>query len=122
MWTCNKHRRAEKLELQGLPFPDTQFCPRQKFGKTDALLECRLPTTAEQLNNAQMHPFVFTNILQTLEMLQKEDSLSPCLLTSKLNIHKDFDKRLGQLRSVLVRAEYSLAMKHTRDERVLGLI
>lgn len=44
------------------------------------------------------------------------------VLTRKLDIHKDFDECLSQVGSMLVRAEHSLAMKHTRDEWVLSLI
>lgn len=126
MRTRCKHCSAEELQLQTFSFLDRQFCTSPKFGKTDALLECRLPDGTEQLK-VQIDAFVFTDVLQTLEVfplqtLQKEDNSPPFALTSKLNIHKDFDKRLGEMGSVLVGAEHSLAVKHTRDERVLGLI
>lgn len=56
------------------------------------------------------------------QVLHREHNCSCSALTRKLDIHKDFDECLGQVARVLVRAEHSLAMKHTRDEWVLSLV
>lgn len=70
----------------------------------------------------EIHSFTLKHFKTWTQILQMEDTSSPSVLTSKLNIHKDFDKCLSKMGSILVRAEHSFTMKHTGDKWILGLI